>query len=416
MHLFLGMLFLFVMIAVVTWQAMKTQIDFKVKQIQRMQDEHKEWTELQQNPSTPDPNDRRKKPEPVLPSQRQIDFASNHKEFGGVLGDNYERFREYFIQEVSEYVRTDDGRKLIDEDFCMARYLSICLDEIIGDLTHFHPTTWVMALTMYGVFGSIAYAAKHQTGHAEDIILQLFFASIGPIVSTVVCLWAHCCLRDIGKRCEEASTTGKKAEGPRKMSCGEQVRLELHLARLLQACSFVTCYSATRLIFASRLYTHGKWGGRDGTSMNWWEELILVVVYFLLWCYQVYIVSKTVLYITVLLAIPPYVDNENLAIAKKVAVFSKSDMDMRLKKAKALTNIPEEKLKELMEKHAPSPVRQSLTQHNPVGPDSGGIRQRDVNGGGRAAMHTDTLEHVDERDDALAAQKDGPVGVSVQMD
>jgi len=198
-----------------------------------------------------------------------------------------------------------------------------------------------------GLAGMINWAMEDDNTEGGQNFVAITWSVAGPAFTFFVYVWARLTLSRISKL-ETASHLDEDVT-IKKGRCGEAIQIELYLCRLLQAFSFVTAYEIARILFAPRFYRglYGGWAfdhgccGGGGKSRQWKPEDDVVHFCLMLFLYalQCYLLRKAVVALSVCLAIPPYVDKENLNICKAVAFYQRDTLKQRIKAGAAALGV-----------------------------------------------------------------------------
>jgi len=239
------------------------------------------------------------------------------------MGSSFDKIRAYFVLKMKTQHNIE-----IKPEFDMARYLSAVMDVMLKDLVQFSNSTWVIALSLNIIVGLLSFAGKDSTSYHGDY--ADLFSFLGPFVTLIVFIWSRCKLVGIVQRMEKHEQEPEPEKLEEKRGCGSFRRycrttmlqclaFELWSARTLQSLAFMTSYGFVRTIFSSRFYD-GRWGGQDH-GLTFEDGVISCVVSVGTYLSEAYLLAITIPQLTVLFALPPYVDPEDLKLYHRVAAY-----------------------------------------------------------------------------------------------
>jgi len=252
------------------------------------------------------------------------------------------------------------------------------LDQIVEDLTEFSLWTWGFVLVLTGVklaisstgrdcsdptYGStwtsvdgvyqgipdapIDNCPDKSNGVWVDLGFQVFLQSLN-VGLYGWALYGERWTMDIGSK---SIDSGKAAHEDDDAEEFPQSKLDDRIPmRLLQSVSFMVSYGFAQKVAARRIY-QDEFGGRYGDHLDGWQAGLLIVAYFIMWAFQVFIQSETVLTCTTVLALPPYVDETNQELAVAVANVLESNQKQDFQTAADALGLPVSLVKEYLESH-----------------------------------------------------------------
>jgi len=237
----------------------------------------------------------------------------------------FKQLEKYFLEVTG---RDDDGKVILGKggdggDFEFSRYLSLCLDQIMTDVINFSNYTWVLVLILNTITAICADTIEYKTYGGDDggsrrgaapggsltgvngIAIQQ--AVIGGLVIVVAYGILTMTQREISHMRQCTKDPNFSYKDINEEGHFSSVSLEHYCSNTLQALMFNVCYSVAKHV----------------ANKHWWMEysgetgqVILFVFYIVLFLFTAIILfPECVFTATIALALPPHVDEQNMATA-----------------------------------------------------------------------------------------------------
>jgi hypothetical protein len=233
---------------------------------------------------------------------REAHVMVNEGEMISVFDKLYDLHRQYFVIVMKS--RCPDLN--VPDTFDLSRYLAIRLDAIIVALTQFSTVTWFIVF----LFELICFADSlllERNWQSECVFLIL-----PPVLSYCFYYWARSSDRSVMETAYAVVNGEEDPPSKEESAAGADIFKDDRLPMwILQSVSFFSALTAVRILGSRRLY-NGSW------PLETWEFTIVWTVAILSILVQVLIQRGCFILCTMVLSMPPYLDDDELDQAQAV--------------------------------------------------------------------------------------------------
>ena len=194
----------------------------------------------------------------------------------------------------------------------------------MDDVVIFQSWTWLIILVIFSV-QTLICATKAQgygsyiDGSMPDVEFQLtFICMCVPVFIFAMIKWTEYGILKMARKA--ASNDFEVVPG-----FMDKLRLEVYMARLVQALVFLVCYQFARLVCSKKFWS-GELMAGDGTSnlSTFWNSAFYLLTVLAIWSFIVFhLLPKFLFATTVYYAMPPHIDEENTKTIQACASYAK---------------------------------------------------------------------------------------------
>jgi len=256
----------------------------------------------------------------------QRKLAMEHKDSGSIRPpivfrgeDNWNKVKLFFVRTLP----AEDFEGPLTDQFDFARYLSCCLDQILEDVINFSEWTWSFVLVIIIFHWIFAASIDYSYIDCKDCLpgVELQQCIVALVAPGAAWAMSHFSRRGITLIMDK---TDKEDFTYDKLHAGEKVSFEKYCVRIMQALLFTVSYGLSRSIATKANWSVAIHGDPSPNTALWQFGVMAYFIGLFLFS-GLYIFPEALINVTVCFALPPYVDAENLDTVKGCVHYDKAN-------------------------------------------------------------------------------------------